>query len=129
MPPSTIWLTAKRDFSVRIRGSEIMTSLDGLHFDEKPAAAGDISTRRRTGTRGRPPGEPARNYPGARQAMKASTLRSPQIAFTLLVSLSACKAHGAPLALSLAYWVAYVGHAVALDHGWVAEDGWRAVEE
>jgi len=38
--PSTIWLTAKRDFSVRIRGSEIKTSLDGVHFDEKPAVPG-----------------------------------------------------------------------------------------
>jgi hypothetical protein len=38
--PSTIWLTAKRDFSVRIRGSEIKTSLDGVHFDDKPAEPG-----------------------------------------------------------------------------------------
>jgi hypothetical protein len=38
--PSTIWLTAKRDFSVRIQGSEIKTSLDGVHFDEKPAVPG-----------------------------------------------------------------------------------------
>ena len=38
--PSTVWLTAKRDFSVRIRGSEIKTSLDGVHFDEKPAVPG-----------------------------------------------------------------------------------------
>ena len=38
--PSTIWLTAKRDFSVRIRGAEIKTSLDGVHFDDKPAAPG-----------------------------------------------------------------------------------------
>ncbi|HEX2674820.1 MAG TPA: hypothetical protein VHM25_28285 [Polyangiaceae bacterium] len=38
--PSTIWLTAKRDFSVRIRGAEIKTSLDGVHFDEKPAVPG-----------------------------------------------------------------------------------------
>jgi len=38
--PSTIWLTAKRDFSVRIRGAEIKTSLDGQHFDEKPAVPG-----------------------------------------------------------------------------------------
>jgi hypothetical protein len=37
---SAIWLTAKRDFSVRIRGSEIKTSLDGIHFDDKPAAPG-----------------------------------------------------------------------------------------
>ena len=40
--PSTIWLTAKRDFSVRINGTEIKTSLDGLHFDEKPAAPGQF---------------------------------------------------------------------------------------
>jgi len=38
--PSTIWLTAKRDFSVRLRGSEIKTSLDGIHFDEKPKVPG-----------------------------------------------------------------------------------------
>ena len=38
--PSTIWLTAKRDFSVRIQGAEIKTSLDGVHFDEKPAMPG-----------------------------------------------------------------------------------------
>jgi hypothetical protein len=38
--PSTIWLTAKRDFSVRIRGAEIKTSLDGVHFDDKPAVPG-----------------------------------------------------------------------------------------
>jgi hypothetical protein len=39
---STIWLTAKRDFSVRIRGSEIKTSLDGMHFDDKPAQPGQF---------------------------------------------------------------------------------------
>jgi hypothetical protein len=38
--PSVIWLTAKRDFSVRIQGSEIKTSLDGKHFDDKPAQPG-----------------------------------------------------------------------------------------
>jgi len=38
--PSTVWFTAKRDFSVRIRGAEIKTSLDGVHFDEKPAEPG-----------------------------------------------------------------------------------------
>jgi len=38
--PSTIWLTAKRDFSVRIQGAEIKTSLDGVHFDERPSAPG-----------------------------------------------------------------------------------------
>ena len=38
--PSTIWLTAKRDFSLRIRVAEIKTSLDGVHFDEKPAVPG-----------------------------------------------------------------------------------------
>lgn len=38
--PSTVWLTAKRDFSVRIDGPEIKTSLDGLHFDRKPAEPG-----------------------------------------------------------------------------------------
>jgi|SRR6185369_10506009 len=38
--PSTIWLTAKRDFSLRIRGAEIKTSLDGVHFDDKPAVPG-----------------------------------------------------------------------------------------
>jgi hypothetical protein len=40
--PSVIWLTAKRDFSVRIRGSEIKTSLDGTHFDDKPARPGSF---------------------------------------------------------------------------------------
>jgi hypothetical protein len=40
--PSIIWLTAKRDFSVRVRGSEIKTSLDGVHFDEKPAVPGSF---------------------------------------------------------------------------------------
>jgi len=38
--PSTIWLTAKRNFSVRISGSDVKTSLDGVHFDEKPAEPG-----------------------------------------------------------------------------------------
>lgn len=38
--PSVVWLTAKRDFSLRIRGGELKTSLDGVHFDEKPAAPG-----------------------------------------------------------------------------------------
>ncbi|HET7543802.1 MAG TPA: hypothetical protein VFK05_28215 [Polyangiaceae bacterium] len=38
--PSTIWLTAKRDFSVRIRGSEIKTSLNGTNFEQKPAVPG-----------------------------------------------------------------------------------------
>lgn len=38
--PSRIWLTAKRDFSVRVQGSEIKTSLDGSHFDDKPAVPG-----------------------------------------------------------------------------------------
>ena len=38
--PSTVWLIAKRDFSVRIQGAEIKTSLDGLHFDEKPSVPG-----------------------------------------------------------------------------------------
>jgi len=38
--PSTVWLTAKRDFSVRMLGSELKTSLDGVHFDEKPAVPG-----------------------------------------------------------------------------------------
>jgi hypothetical protein len=38
--PSAIWLTAKRDFSVRIQGSDIKTSLDGIHFDDKPAVPG-----------------------------------------------------------------------------------------
>ncbi|MEO8902669.1 MAG: hypothetical protein ABI627_14175 [Polyangiaceae bacterium] len=38
--PSIIWLTAKRDFSVRIQGSDIKTSLDGMHFDERPAVPG-----------------------------------------------------------------------------------------
>jgi len=37
---STVWLTAKRDFSVRLSGSEIKISLDGVHFDDKPAAPG-----------------------------------------------------------------------------------------
>ena len=40
--PSTIWLTANRDFSVRIRGTEIKTSLDGQHFDDKPAQPGSF---------------------------------------------------------------------------------------
>ncbi|HEY3252334.1 MAG TPA: hypothetical protein VGJ91_00215 [Polyangiaceae bacterium] len=38
--PSVVWLTVKRDFSVRIRGAEIKTSLDGVHFDDKPAVPG-----------------------------------------------------------------------------------------
>ena len=38
--PSTIWLTVKRDFAVRINGAEIKTSLDGQHFDEKPRVPG-----------------------------------------------------------------------------------------
>ena len=38
--PSTVWLTAKRDFSVRIAGSDVKTSLDGVHFDEKPTEPG-----------------------------------------------------------------------------------------
>lgn len=38
--PSVVWLTVKRDFWLRIRGSEIKTSLDGVHFDQKPAAPG-----------------------------------------------------------------------------------------
>lgn len=38
--PSTVWLIAKRDFSVRILGSDVKTSLDGVHFDEKPAQPG-----------------------------------------------------------------------------------------
>jgi hypothetical protein len=38
--PSTVWLSAKRDFSVRIRGSEVKTSLDGVSFDDKPAVPG-----------------------------------------------------------------------------------------
>ena len=38
--PSYVWLTVKRDFSVRIRGAEIKTSLDGIHFDDKPAVPG-----------------------------------------------------------------------------------------
>jgi len=53
--PSTIWLTAKRDFSVRIRGAEIKTSLDGVHFDEKPAVPGHfqfgVGATRETGAR------------------------------------------------------------------------------
>jgi hypothetical protein len=40
--PSTIWLTAKRDFSVRVRGSELRTSLDGAHFDDKPKTPGQF---------------------------------------------------------------------------------------
>jgi len=38
--PSVVWLTVKRDFWLRIQGSEIKTSLDGVHFDQKPAAPG-----------------------------------------------------------------------------------------
>jgi hypothetical protein len=38
--PSTVFLTAKRDFSVRINNAEIKTSLDGIHFDVKPAVPG-----------------------------------------------------------------------------------------
>jgi hypothetical protein len=37
---TTVWLTAKRDFSVRLSAGEIKTSLDGIHFDDKPAAPG-----------------------------------------------------------------------------------------
>jgi hypothetical protein len=51
--PSTIWLTAKRDFSVRVQGAEIKTSLDGTHFDDKPAVPGHfqlgIQAERNTG--------------------------------------------------------------------------------
>lgn len=51
--PSTIWLTAKRDFSVRVQGTEIKTSLDGSHFDDKPALPGrfqlGIQAKRDTG--------------------------------------------------------------------------------
>jgi len=38
--PTTVWLTAKRDFSVRIQGPKIKTSLDGVHFDQKPEVPG-----------------------------------------------------------------------------------------
>jgi len=38
--PSVVWLTVKRDFWLRIQGREIKTSLDGVHFDQKPAAPG-----------------------------------------------------------------------------------------
>jgi hypothetical protein len=37
---TTVWLTAKRDFSLRLSGAEIKTSLDGVHFDDKPSAPG-----------------------------------------------------------------------------------------
>lgn len=54
--PSTVWLTAKRDFSVRIRGSEVKTSVDGVHFDDKPAVPGQfqlgIEAKRGVGARG-----------------------------------------------------------------------------
>jgi len=53
--PSTIWLTAKRDFSVRIQGAEIKTSLDGLNFDQKPATPGHfqfgVESTREAGTK------------------------------------------------------------------------------
>jgi hypothetical protein len=38
--PSVIWLTVQRDFSVRIQGTDIKTSLDGVHFDDKPDVPG-----------------------------------------------------------------------------------------
>jgi len=53
--PSIVWLTAKRDFSVRINGKEIKTSLDGQHFDQKPAVPGHfqfgLSSTREEGTK------------------------------------------------------------------------------
>src|SRR3954463_13721598 len=30
--PSELWLTAKRDFFLRVHGAKIETSLDGVHF-------------------------------------------------------------------------------------------------
>src|SRR6478609_448917 len=54
--PTIVWLTAKRDFSVRIRGMDIKTSLDGVHFDEKPAVPGHfqigIGATREEGVKG-----------------------------------------------------------------------------
>jgi len=38
--PSRVWLVAKRDFFVRIAGSEVKTSLDGVHFDRRPKKPG-----------------------------------------------------------------------------------------
>ncbi|HTQ04841.1 MAG TPA: hypothetical protein VMI54_13340 [Polyangiaceae bacterium] len=38
--PTRVWLTAKRDFFVRIDGSKVTTSLDGVHFDRRPAKPG-----------------------------------------------------------------------------------------
>ena len=37
---SVFYLRAKRDFSVRIRGAEIKTSLDGRDFEAKPSVPG-----------------------------------------------------------------------------------------
>lgn len=54
--PTVVWLTAKRDFSLRIRGAELKTSLDGVHFEEKPAVPGHfqmgVSATREEGVKG-----------------------------------------------------------------------------
>jgi hypothetical protein len=39
--PTTLWLTAKRDFFLRIDGSSLKTSLDGVHFGH-PRAPGSF---------------------------------------------------------------------------------------
>ena len=39
--PSQLWLTAKRDFFLRIDGSSLKTSLDGVHF-ERPSHPGSF---------------------------------------------------------------------------------------
>ena len=39
--PSELWLTAKRDFFLRIDGSSLKTSLDGVHFGH-PRAPGSF---------------------------------------------------------------------------------------
>jgi hypothetical protein len=40
--PSRVWLVAKRDFFVRIEGAHVTTSLDGVHFDRRPAKPGSF---------------------------------------------------------------------------------------
>jgi hypothetical protein len=40
--PSRVWLVAKRDFFLRIDGARITTSLDGVHFDRRPAKPGSF---------------------------------------------------------------------------------------
>jgi len=40
--PSRVWLVAKRDFFLRIDGTHITTSLDGVHFDRHPEKPGSF---------------------------------------------------------------------------------------